>query len=234
MSQSTTRRPGRPPAGSEDKRERILREAGRRFARYGYTATSLTDVARDSEISKAGLLHHFGSKEALFIAVLERRDAEDIVRFEGDHGTVWDVLDRFVELVETNAAKPGMVSLYTVMTLGALDAEHPAHRWLHRHFTERVEHLARAFERGKAEGAVAPDAPSRELARTVAALSDGIQVQWLCARADADPSAGDPGPTPLHGETALDMALEIRLLVDMIRVRWGTPSAVVTAASRAG
>src|SRR5699024_8973017 len=59
------RGPGRPPAGGEDKHERILTEAFDLFAEHGYAGTSLSAVADAAKISKAGLLHHFGSKTAL-------------------------------------------------------------------------------------------------------------------------------------------------------------------------
>ncbi|WP_298133454.1 hypothetical protein [Micropruina sp.] len=49
---------------------------------------------------------------------------------------------------------------------------------------------------------------------------DGIQIQWLCARADADPSAGDPNTTPVHGDTPIDMAAQLRLLIDMFQSSW--------------
>ena len=52
----TTRRPGRPKAGSEDKKARILAEALTLFSTRGYVATSLADIARAADISKAGLL----------------------------------------------------------------------------------------------------------------------------------------------------------------------------------
>ena len=54
-----TRKPGRPKAGSEDKKARILAEALILFSTRGFVATSLADIARAADISKAGLLHHF-------------------------------------------------------------------------------------------------------------------------------------------------------------------------------
>ena len=70
----TTRRPGRPKAGSEDKKARILAEALTLFSTRGYVATSLADIARAADISKAGLLHHYSSKDQLLAAVLDERD----------------------------------------------------------------------------------------------------------------------------------------------------------------
>lgn len=218
VSQSAARGPGRPRVGSEDKRERILREAARLFSGRGYAETSLADVAGEAEISKAGLLHHFGSKEGLFSAVLERRDADDLVVLAGEDGDLWDFLDRFVAVIEKNASRPGIVRLYAVMSMGALDRDHPAHPWLHQHLTRGVAHMAEQFERGKVEGLIAVDAPSLELSRMLHALADGVQLQWLCARTDA---AADPGPSPLHDDIPLEMAAQVRSLVEMIKTRWG-------------
>ena len=41
-----TRKPGRPKAGSEDKKARILAEALILFSTRGFVATSLADIAR--------------------------------------------------------------------------------------------------------------------------------------------------------------------------------------------
>ena len=88
------RGPGRPRAGSEDKRARILNEAVVLFGEHGYAGTSLADIANAADISKAGLLHHFSSKDELFCKVLERRDREDALSIlvespavEGDAAT---------------------------------------------------------------------------------------------------------------------------------------------------
>jgi AcrR family transcriptional regulator len=51
-------------------REEILREAARLFAVAGYKATSLTDVAAAVGCSKATLLYHFESKDAILVALV--------------------------------------------------------------------------------------------------------------------------------------------------------------------
>ncbi|MCA9614658.1 MAG: helix-turn-helix transcriptional regulator, partial [Myxococcales bacterium] len=53
-------------------RDQILDEATRLFAAHGFGATSIQAVAEAVGIRKPSLLYHFGSKELLRDAVLER------------------------------------------------------------------------------------------------------------------------------------------------------------------
>jgi len=54
------------------RREQILAAATRAFARLGFTATSLEEVATEAGISKVLLYRHFASKADLYRAVLDR------------------------------------------------------------------------------------------------------------------------------------------------------------------
>jgi len=64
------------------RQEAILRGAARAFARTGYAATSMEDIAAASGITKLIVYRHFASKEELYRAVLQRvfdRLAEEFV-----------------------------------------------------------------------------------------------------------------------------------------------------------
>ena len=56
-----------------DTKERILNVAERLFADRGFPATSLRDLTSEANVNIASVNYHFGSKEALLAAVLERR-----------------------------------------------------------------------------------------------------------------------------------------------------------------
>lgn len=53
-------------------RERILLAAKRLFARNGYENTSTVAIARDAGTSESQLMKHFGSKQGLLSAILDR------------------------------------------------------------------------------------------------------------------------------------------------------------------
>src|ERR1700682_4205397 len=58
----------RPP----DTRDRVLVVAQALFAERGYPGTSLRDIAKRIGIKAPSLLHHFPSKQQLYLAVLDK------------------------------------------------------------------------------------------------------------------------------------------------------------------
>ncbi|MGY1717536.1 MULTISPECIES: TetR/AcrR family transcriptional regulator [unclassified Blastococcus] len=94
--------------------EGILDHAAALFARRGFAKTSVQDVADAVGLSKAGLLHHFPSKEALHAAVLAQAGAlgqrvlDQVVDLPP--GPARDRLALDV-LVDIALAHPGLVAL---------------------------------------------------------------------------------------------------------------------------
>ncbi|NOZ50264.1 MAG: TetR/AcrR family transcriptional regulator [Chloroflexi bacterium] len=52
-------------------RQKILQAARSNFSRRGYDATGVADICQQAGVSKGGFYHHFPSKQALFIALLQ-------------------------------------------------------------------------------------------------------------------------------------------------------------------
>ncbi|OHV34639.1 TetR/AcrR family transcriptional regulator [Pseudofrankia saprophytica] len=59
--------------GTQAKREAIMKAAFEVFARQGYAATSLDDIATATPASRQTVYNHFGDKEKLFLAVVDER-----------------------------------------------------------------------------------------------------------------------------------------------------------------
>ncbi len=57
-------------ARSEETRTHILEAALRRFANHGYSAASVDEICAEAGVSKGAFYHHFPSKQALFLELL--------------------------------------------------------------------------------------------------------------------------------------------------------------------
>lgn len=69
MGEQKARRVGRPPR-AENQRERIMHQAAVLFARSGFDASSLNDLAEEAGISKAGIYHYFKTKQDVYDAII--------------------------------------------------------------------------------------------------------------------------------------------------------------------
>lgn len=56
---------------SEETRSKIISSAIKLFSTRGFNAASVDDICKDAEISKGAFYHHFESKQALFLALLD-------------------------------------------------------------------------------------------------------------------------------------------------------------------
>lgn len=66
-------RAGATGRGRQAKREAIMQAAFEVFARHGYAATSLDDIASATPVSRQTVYNHFGDKEQLFLAVVDEQ-----------------------------------------------------------------------------------------------------------------------------------------------------------------
>lgn len=84
-----------PQQRAQETRVRILQAAARAFARRGYQAATVDDIAVEAGISMGALYHHFSSKEALFRAILD----ENISRGLGELGSAMATAPSFHEAI---------------------------------------------------------------------------------------------------------------------------------------
>ncbi len=96
--------------------QRILIAAQRHFARFGYDAAKLADIAKDAGITRPSLLYHFESKEKLYDFVVEEVFASLQDLFTGISTTKTDfrgLLEGFtqayVDFLEKNEHVPAIV-----------------------------------------------------------------------------------------------------------------------------
>jgi AcrR family transcriptional regulator len=171
------------------RRKQILDAALRIIGERGYHGFGLQELATRCGLTKAGLLHHFGSKDRLLIALLREREARDesaIVASlrdhastAGDEGTSPDVLvEVFRAIVLRNTTQPELIRLSSVLRTEALNENHPAHGYFRQHEAAKlaiVEEMLAPFVEH-----------ARSTARQIIALMSGLEEQWLREGAAVD------------------------------------------------
>jgi AcrR family transcriptional regulator len=183
-----TGRSGRTPRPqTRARREEILKAAVATFGAKGYNKGPLTEIADQVGMTHAGILHHFGSKNALLMEVLEYRDQSDVADLPDHH--IPGGADLFRHLVRTaflNARRAGIVQAFVVLSAEAITDDHPARAFFENRYTTLRRELTQAFRTMcQEQGVTEPDTIDKAAA-SILAVMDGLQVQWLL-----DPGAVD-------------------------------------------
>lgn len=195
------RGPGRPrdPISRED----LLAAARGVFAEQGYTAASMSRIAKGAGLRKASLFHHFASKEALYLEVLTSTLGElgHLVVQAGASDQDWGTrLDALGELVVAYlGARPGAgrLLLREIMDQGPF-AGGPGRGAV----ATTLGLIAGFLEVGMAEGALPPQ-DARQLAISII----GVHLLWFSADTVVGPFAGgsvyDPALVTARTQTVL-------------------------------
>ncbi|MEU0873422.1 TetR/AcrR family transcriptional regulator [Nocardia brasiliensis] len=156
-----------------ERREQILDAALRTIAERGYLATSVAELADAVGLSQGGLLHYFGSKEELFVAVLRKRDELDLLAMSGA------APEAFLAVIRRNTQVPGLIELFTHMQAAAADPRHPAHDYMLERYRFGTAGFAGALRAMQQAGTLSAEIDTEAAATMFFALADGLQARWL-------------------------------------------------------
>ncbi|MFI7150142.1 TetR/AcrR family transcriptional regulator [Nonomuraea sp. NPDC050022] len=181
MTEETASRPGTrrgPYAKSARRQAEIVASATSVFSARGYRGGSLREIAKQLDLSLTSVVHHFPSKSALLVAVLENADSAHADSFTADcreEGVAYAVL----QYVHRNLERPEMLRLLALMAAESSAADHPAHEWFRDRYDRLIETLAIAIRRDQDAGRVCNSRAPESIAESLVALWDGLQLQWL-------------------------------------------------------
>lgn len=163
-----------PYAKGELKREEILDHAVEAFGKYGYHATSMREIAAACDLSQAGLLHYYPNKEALLMALVNRREESQAV-IAAESTDEW--FNQLIKRAAKNQKEATVTQLWASLAVEATDPEYP----LHELFETRYENLRATWagEFAKLSGHARPTDEDKIKAALLAAVWDGLQQQWL-------------------------------------------------------
>jgi AcrR family transcriptional regulator len=151
-----------PYAKGVARRAQILAAALEAYATSGPQGPSLRSIADSVDLTEAGVLHYFDSKDELLVEILAARDKADLDTYDvSTIDGVWAVFEHAV-------ATPGLVKLLLDMTAASTSPEHPAHEFMVKR--------SRAFV-ALAGRLLSDDDPWK--GRMLLAAAEGLQAQWL-------------------------------------------------------
>jgi AcrR family transcriptional regulator len=183
-------------------RAALLDAAGLVFARRGFHAAGVDEVAAEAGFSTGALYSNFEGKEDLFLALLQReikRQADGVARAVGQRRTLDERARGGAEYwIEFLDREPQLVLLFMEFWAYAVRNPEVRERFAARYAEVRAS-LARIIEAGARELGVELARPPEHLATAIDALADGFALQKL-----ADP---DSVPDELFAD-ALAMLLE--------------------------
>jgi AcrR family transcriptional regulator len=163
-----------PYAKGEQKRGEILDKAVEAFGKYGYHATSMREVAAACGLSQAGLLHYFPNKEALLLALVDRRESEQYGAETSDPET-W--LNFLLSREAVNEEGRALTQLWANLVSESTDPDFPTHQYFVDRYVKARESFAMHF--AQLSGRENPVDEDHVRAALLTAVWDGLQTQWL-------------------------------------------------------
>ncbi|WPB81357.1 TetR/AcrR family transcriptional regulator [Archangium violaceum] len=162
----------------EERRRDVLGAARRVFARKGFAAAKISDIASAAGISHGLVHHYFPTKEALFVAVIEESIhgwEALIARARAMPISEWERLVYVCSIMgESSVEASEHLRIIVHASMGG-DAPQPVREALDRLERHVHEPLSSLIEEAQRTGAAAPGPPG-ELARAWMAVTQGLAI----------------------------------------------------------
>lgn len=169
-----------PYAKGRAKRAEILDAAIEVIARDGYSGATVRQLGEAVGLSQNGLLHYFGSKDALFTRILEHHDERSAAVIDPEHTDfAVDLVDRILDATDLETASPGMAQLTLRLSGEATEPSHIAHEFFRLRY-EAIRAIVRdAVKRLQETDRMTKEADPDAIATLVYASWDGLRTQWM-------------------------------------------------------
>lgn len=162
-----------------ERRKAIVQAALELFTLRGARGTSIADVAEKVGISPPAVLHHFGTKADLLLAVVAERDRRAA-------GAFLDVLGKggltgiagLVRGAARNEKERGLVSCYVVLEAENLHEGDIAHTYFVDRSWVMRNALREAIAEGQRSGEIRADVDAELKAAEIVAFMEGAALQW--------------------------------------------------------
>ncbi len=181
----TVKAPAAPGRGGGDKHERMLRAAVRVFARKGFYASRVAEIARAAGVADGTIYLYFKSKDELLTSLFEDRIVRLLALLRDEVAREPDAPARLRRLVELQL---GLLEaerdLAEVITVNLRQSTRLLKQFATRRFTEYLDLMAAVVAEGQRAGEIRPDVSPRIIARAIFGALDGIALTWALGSAE--------------------------------------------------
>jgi len=170
-----------------ERRQDILDAAAELFAVNGYRGTGITEVAKRAGLSHVGLLHHFGTKENLLLAVvadLDARQAETYALLNGLRGE--EALAMMSRVSDRAAAPAPFNTLFLVLIGENLNSDDPLNGYFRARYAGSRKFFVDAIRTGQEDGQFRPGIDAESVATEAFGLLIGGAIQSLAHPGSVD------------------------------------------------
>lgn len=155
----------------------IVAKAADAFATKGFYGASLRSIAREAGVDHSTLIHHFGNKTALLLAVIEWHDQQQFRAEFPMRLSAEGLVDAFVNAAIANRETPGLVQLLSMLTAEAGAEDHPARPVLQKRHKRLIAVFSFMIKRQRNKLDLPEDGTTpEERAALVIATWDGLQL----------------------------------------------------------
>jgi TetR/AcrR family fatty acid metabolism transcriptional regulator len=173
----------RGPSG--DKRERILRAAVRVFARKGFYASRVSEIAKAAGVADGTIYLYFKSKDEVLTSLFEDRMSRLLEVLRAEIAGLERADARLRRIVELQLGLlEGERELAEVITVNLRQSSKLLKQYAARRFTEYLELMASIVAEGQRRGELRADVSPRIVARAIFGALDGIAMTWALGSAE--------------------------------------------------
>ena len=180
-------------AGANDKRERILAAAERVFARHGFFAAKVSEIAKDAGVADGTIYLYFKSKDEILISLFEDRMAQVNAALtaaiaaapKSPREKLRAFVKTYLRLIDEEPAAA------EVLTIELRQSNKFMKEYDNPRFADFLRMLGGIIAAGQDAGELTKLIPSHIAARMIFGALDELALAWVLARA---PTIGGSAP----------------------------------------
>lgn len=177
-----------------EKRERILSAAERIFARHGFFAAKVSDVAKEAGVADGTIYLYFKNKDDLLISLFERRMQQVNATLETAVAAVASPREQlrafiktYLQLVQSEPAAA------EVLTIELRQSSKFMKEYENPQFADFLRMLGGIIAAGQERGELDDGIPSHVAARMIFGILDELALAWVLAKQPPRKGGGASG-----------------------------------------